>query len=77
MDHDRAQAALHAGALTEAVVKPADDANGWILLLQGRDGELTLYTGHTGSEKVYHSLDRATEVARELGFGKVRVEEAF
>ena len=77
MDHDQAQLALHAGELTEAVIRPAQDANGWIILLAHKSGEHSLYTGHTGTEKVYHSLDRATGVARELGFDSIRVEEEF
>ena len=77
MDHDQAQLALHGGKLSEAVVKPADDANGWTILLVHKNGGHTLYTGHSGTEKVYHSLDRATQVARELGFDSVRIEEAF
>lgn len=77
MDHDQAQLALHAGELTEAVIKPAQDANGWIILLTHQGGEHSLYTGHSGSEKVYHSLDRATVVVRELGFDAIRVEEEF
>ena len=77
MDHDQAQLALHAGELTEGVIRPAQDANGWIILLTHKSGEHSLYTGHSGSEKVYHSLDRATSVVRELGFDSIRVEEEF
>lgn len=77
MDHDQAQQALHAGELTEAVVKPAEDANGWVLLFGTRSGEHILYTGHTGTEKVYHTLDQVTDLARELGFDNIRVEEEF
>ena len=77
MDHDQAQLALHAGELTEAAIRPAQDANGWIILLAHKSGEHSLFTGHSGSEKVYHSLDRATAVARELGFDSIRVEEEF
>ena len=77
MDYEQAQVALHNHELTEAVVMPAEDANGWIILLTASNGERHLFTGHTGTEKVYHTLDRASEVAREVGFEKVRVEEAF
>jgi hypothetical protein len=77
MDHDRAQLALHAGELTSAVIKPAEDANGWVLLLEAADGSQVVYTGHTGTEKVYHDLDHATAMARELGFAEARVEETF
>ena len=77
MDHDQAQRAVHAGDLKEAVITPAEDANGWIILLTDKAGEHILYTGHTGTEKVYQSLDQATAVARDLGFAAIRVEEAF
>jgi hypothetical protein len=77
MDHDQALSALHAGDLVEAVVTPAEDANGWILLFVNRAGAHIPYSGHTGTEKVYHTLDHATEAAREIGFQTIRVEEAF
>ena len=77
MDHDQALRALHAGDLGEAIVKPAEDANGWILVFLTRSGNQVLYTGHTGTEKVYHTLDHATEAARSIGFSQVRVEEEF
>ena len=77
MDHDQTQLARHAGDLIGAVIKPAEDANGWVILLQDKDGQEILYTGHTGTEKVYHDLDRASAEARELGFPEVRVEEEF
>ena len=77
MEHDQAQQSRHAGELIEAVIRPAEDANGWIILLTHKSGEHSLYTGHGGNEKVYHSLDRATAVARELGFESIRIEEAF
>lgn len=77
MDYEKAQLGLHAGKLSEAVIAPAEDANGWVILLRGTDGKHTLYTGHTGTEKVYHSLDRATAVARDIGFESIRIEERF
>jgi hypothetical protein len=77
MDYEQAQLALHNKTLTEAVIMPAEDANGWVVLLVSPQGDRHVFTGHTGTEKVYHTLDRATEVAREIGFETVRVEEAF
>lgn len=77
MDHDQAMKALSAGDLVEAVIKPAEDANGWVLVLVAANGAQVTYTGHTGTEKVFHTLDHATDVARELGFQSIRVEEAF
>jgi hypothetical protein len=75
MDHDQALSALHAGDLVETVIQPAEDANGWVLVLVSKSGEQIPYTGHTGTEKVYHSLDHATQVAQEIGFQRIRVEE--
>lgn len=77
MDYDQALSALHAGDLVEAIVKPAEDANGWMLIFLTRSGEQVIYRGHTGTEKVYHTLDQATEIAREIGFYDIRVEEQF
>jgi hypothetical protein len=77
MDHDHALSALHAGDLLEAVIKPAEDANGWMLVFLTRSHEQVVYGGHTGTEKVYQTLDQATEVAREIGFHDIRVEEGF
>ena len=77
MDHDQAQQARHAGELTGAVIKTAQDANGWLILLQDNNGGETPYTGHTGTQKVYHNLDQATLAARELGFDELRIEEKF
>jgi len=77
VDHDQAIEALRAGDLVEAVIKPAEDANGWVLVFATSSGEQILYTGSTGTEKVFHTLDHATDVARELGFQSIRVEESF
>ena len=77
MDHEQALRAVSSGDLTEAVVIPAPNANGWLLTFTEHGGGREVYTGHTGTEKVYHSLDQITEVARDLGFDTVRVEEAF
>ena len=77
MDHDQAMTALHTGDLVDAVIKPAEDANGWILVFLSRSGEQLVYRGHTGTEKVYHSLDQVTDLARQIGFHDIRVEEAF
>jgi hypothetical protein len=77
MDHDEVLAATRLGTLSEAIIMPAEDANGWVLLFVDTEGVPHGYTGHTGTEKVYHDLDHATEIAHELGFATVRVEERF
>lgn len=77
MDHDQAAQAVDSGQLTEAILKPADDANGWIVLLVRADGGQLLFTDTGGTEKVYHDLDQATVAARELGLTQIRIEEPF
>lgn len=77
MEHDQAMQAVHEGRLVEAVVIPATEADGWHLILGARDGARVDYTSHTGVARVFHTLDHATEVARELGFESIRVEETF
>ena len=77
MDHEEALTALHSGDLVEAVVTPSHDANGWALVFVTRSGEHATYSGHTGTVKVYHTLDHATETAQEIGFRTIRVEEDF
>jgi hypothetical protein len=77
MDYEKAQLALHGGQLVEAVITPAQDADGWVILLVDPQGDRVLYTGRSGTEKAYHTLDRATQVAREIGFETVRIEETF
>jgi hypothetical protein len=77
MEHDRVMEALHAGQLLEAVVTPGDHSDGWVLFLLSPSGEQVAYTTVAGVPKVFHTLDRATEVARELGFESIRVEERF
>lgn len=77
MDLDTARGRFQAGELEEAVIEPADEGNGWMLLLRERGGGLVKLTDHSGVEKVYHSLDHATELARQIGFSEVRVEESF
>jgi hypothetical protein len=77
MNHDDAAQQVDAGTVTEAILKPADDANGWIILLVRANGDQVLFTDSGGTEKVYHDLDQATVAARELGLTQIRIEERF
>jgi len=77
MDHEAVLAAAQRGAFSEAILVPAEDANGWVLAFADTEGQHHIYTDHTGTEKLYHDLDQATEAARGLGFDTVRVEERF
>lgn len=66
-----------AGDLLEAILTPATDANGWLLLFARRDGGQEPLTNPAGHEHLFHDLDHATALALELGFDDVRVEERF
>ena len=77
MDLDQARAEFESGNLREVVIEPADEGNGWMLLVRGNGPAMVKITDHSGVEKVYHSLDHATEIARSIGFADIRVEERF
>lgn len=74
---EKAQAEFEAGRLREVILEPADEGNGWMVVLEALDGERVKLTDHGGHEKMYHSLDHATEAAKVIGFDTVRVEEPF
>ncbi len=77
MDLMHAKAEYDAGRLREAVAEPSELGDGWRLLLRTRTGETRVLTDDTDRERLYHSLDHATEVGRDIGFDTVRVEEHF
>ena len=77
MDLMHAKAEFEAARLSEAVAEALESGGGWRLLLHMVDGETQVLTDHSGRERLYHSLDHATEVARDIGFDSVRVEEHF
>mgnify|MGYP006290312331 CR=1 FL=1 len=75
MDIDQARASFARGELAEAILEPADQGNGWMVVLREHAGSRAVLTDHSGLEKVYHTLEHATDVAKSLGFATVRVEE--
>lgn len=77
MDLLHVKAEFEAGRLKEAVAEPSDEGRGWRLLLHTQDTETVVLTDHSGRERLYHSLDQATEAGRDIGFDTVRVEERF
>ena len=77
MDLIHAKAEFAAGRLSDAVAEPSEQGDGWRLLLHGQTGEIQLLTDHAGRERLFHSLDHATEVGRDIGFDSLRVEEHF
>lgn len=77
MDLMHAKAEYEAGRLNEVAAEPSEQGDGWRLLLHTKSGEIHVLTDHAGRERLYHSLDHATEVGRDIGFDSVRVEERF
>jgi hypothetical protein len=77
MELEQARSAAEGGRLTGVVIEPSETGNGWLILVRERDGELIRITEHGGADKIYHSLDYATQVAEGLGFDTVRIEERF
>ena len=77
MDIVHAKAEFEAGRLSEAIAEPSGQGDGWHLLLHAKSGDTWVLTDHAGRERLYHSLDHASEVGREIGFSSVRIEEHF
>ena len=77
MDLQEMRAAYAAGRLSEAIIEPCAEGNGWTVVFRQTDGALARLTDHAGADKIYHTLDHATELAKEVGFDAVRVEEPF
>lgn len=77
MNVDEARQAHDDGKLREVVLEPADEGNGWMIMVRDGTGALLTVTDHSGIEKIYHTLDHATDAAKAIGFTTVRVEETF
>ena len=77
MDIQTACAEFESGRLQDVVIEPADEGNGWMILLHDTAGGMVKITDHGGTEKIYHTIDHATQVAKEIGFETIRVEERF
>jgi len=77
MQLDQVKLEFEAGRLREALIEPAPDRNGWMVLFREDRGQIVRLTDHRGAERVFHSLDHATELARGIGFETVSVEERF
>lgn len=77
MDLQTACAEFEAGKIHDVFIEPADKGNGWMICVHDSAGRIVNITNHGGREKIYHTIDHATEVAKEIGFQTVRVEERF
>jgi len=77
VDIDSAAEEYHKKTISEAIIEPSPDGNGWHILFHKTDGEIVTLTAHSGTEKLYHTLDHATDVLQSAGIKNIRVEEHF
>lgn|GEM_PF-1861481 len=77
MDIDRAAVEFHNKSISEAVIEPSPNGNGWHIIFHKNEGELVPLTTPGGTEKIYHTLDTATEALQAAGIKTIRVEEQF
>ncbi len=61
--------------IREGILKPASEGNGWQVGIEDRDGIQHALTDHGGHEKLYHSIDVATETLRDIGVDAIKVVE--
>lgn len=77
MDIDSAAEQYHNKIITEAIIEPSPNGNGWRILFHKTDGDIVSLTDHGGTEKIYHTLDNATNTLKSAGMKTIRVEEHF
>jgi len=77
VDIDSAAEEYHKKNISEAIIEPSPNGNGWHVLFHKTDGDMVTLTDHGGHEKLYHTLDHATEVLQSAGIKTIRVEEHF
>jgi hypothetical protein len=77
MDQAEVLQARGRGELREAILTPAADANGWVIQFLTADGRQLTLTSPGGHEHIFHDLDHASQLGKELGFDEVRIEERF
>jgi hypothetical protein len=77
MELEQVRLEFEEGRLQEVVIEPSPSGNGWRMLFKDQNGEMLELTEHSGSQKIFHSLDAATRAARHFGFETIHVEERF
>ena len=77
MDIDSAAVEYHNKTISEAIIEASPNGNGWRILFHKKDGDIVALTDHGGTEKLYHTLDHASDLLQSAGFKAIRVEEHF
>jgi hypothetical protein len=70
------QIGFQIGALKEAIIEPGETGNGWIIFFRDVDDTLMPLTSG-GHERIFHNLDNATRLAKDLGSRRVSILEHF
>ncbi|WP_207062213.1 hypothetical protein [Motiliproteus sp. SC1-56] len=76
MEYYDVQLGYQMGALKEAIIEPGSRGNGWVILFRDVDDSLSPLT-NAGQARIFHNLDNATRLAKDLGFRRVSVLEHF
>ena len=63
--------------IREGIIRPADQANGWMVTIELEDGSQIPLTDDHDTPRVYHDLDQATLMLQELEISPIRVIERF
>jgi hypothetical protein len=77
VDIDSAAEEYHKKTISEAIIEPSPSGNGWRILFHKTDGDIVTLTGYGGAEKLYHTLDHATDMVQSAGIKTIRIEEHF
>ena len=77
MDIDSAAEEYHKKSISEAIIEPSPNGNGWHILFHKTNGDIVALTDHTDTEKLYHTLDHTTDMLQSAGIKTIRVEEHF
>jgi len=64
-------------SIREGVLKPSFFNNGWVIAVETIEGEQIPVTDDHDNPYIYHSLDRATEVLKQLDVSLITVVEDF
>ena len=75
MEYYDVQLGCEIGALKEAIIEPGR-GNGWVIQFRDIDDSLSPLTS-SGNERIFHNLDNATRLAKDLGFRRISVLEHF
>ncbi|GGK74939.1 hypothetical protein [Amphritea balenae] len=63
--------------IREGIIRPSDQANGWMISIEFKDGSQIPLTDDHDHPRIYHDLDQATQLLQELQVKPVKIIESF